>query len=515
MQVAIYARISIASEESVSIERQVQAAQQYAAARGWDVAEVFTDEGVSASANRPEDRAGWSALLASPERFEAVIIWKVDRLARRVLDFLHADAALKERGAGIVAVDDPIDMTTAQGRAFATMLAVFGEMEAEAIRARVTAARRHLLHNGRHPGGTVPYGWRTYRNPDGAGYVLRQDPDRIDYVKGMVERVQRGNSIYSVVQWLDEVGAPLPTASQSARKGTGWSYTTVERLIRNPVLAGMTQYNPGTNDRDADRGKARPIDFVRDADGLPVVDDAVAVMPASAWRAMVAALDADDTGRATPRALRSKTSALLSGLVRCGACLDNGNGDVRMWRGTTQGRESYSCPKCHQTVSRIEAHVIEQFLLTKGERTRWTPVTEVVVDGTVELPEIEHRLRELEALINDAPDRAERRRLREQQDDLLDRRDATRLATPRTELRYAPAGTYGDAWAAAGDDVAERRAVLDDALESIEVRRGRTGRGLDTGRLTFSWRFPDEVGPEEVPADEELSAWADDNPATQ
>ena len=64
----IYARISVSPEESVSIDRQVEAAQQYAAARGWKVVGTFEDEGVSATHNKPEDRAGWRALLAARER---------------------------------------------------------------------------------------------------------------------------------------------------------------------------------------------------------------------------------------------------------------------------------------------------------------------------------------------------------------------------------------------------------------------------------------------------------------
>ena len=112
---AIYARISVTNEESVSLARQIEAAEQLAAARGWQVVATFRDDGVSATHHKPEDRAGWRALLASPEKFDAVVIWKIDRLARSTLDFLHADEALKARGAGIVGVDDPIDMTTAQG----------------------------------------------------------------------------------------------------------------------------------------------------------------------------------------------------------------------------------------------------------------------------------------------------------------------------------------------------------------------------------------------------------------
>ena len=150
----LYARLSVTKEESVSIARQLQSCRRYAEARGWEVVGEFIDDGVSATANRPEDRNGWASLLATTD-FDAVIIWKVDRLARRVLDFLHADEALQKRGAGLVAVEDPIDMTSPQGRAFAVMLAVFGEMEAEAIRARVRAARAQLLKGRRK-------GWRRH-----------------------------------------------------------------------------------------------------------------------------------------------------------------------------------------------------------------------------------------------------------------------------------------------------------------------------------------------------------------
>ncbi|WP_159623361.1 recombinase family protein, partial [Ruania rhizosphaerae] len=253
----VYARISITSEESVSIERQVQAAEQYAAARGWQVVEVFIDDGVSATRNRPQDREGWRALLASPSQYDAVIIWKIDRLARSTLDFLTAHESLRDRKAGIVGVEDPIDMTTAQGELFATILAAFARMEAASISARVRAARDHLLRAGRVVGGTVPYGWRNVPNPDGHGKVLAQDPERVGYVRGMVDRVLAGGSIYSVVQWLDEENAPLPRASQTNRKRGGWRYTTVEDLLRNPVLAGLTAYTPGN------AGKSRGSEVLR------------------------------------------------------------------------------------------------------------------------------------------------------------------------------------------------------------------------------------------------------------
>lgn len=110
----LYARLSVTKEESVSIARQLQSCRRYAEARGWEIVGEFVDDGVSATASRPEERPGWKSLLAARD-FDAVIIWKVDRLARRVLDFLHADESLHMRGAGLVAVEDPIDMTKPAG----------------------------------------------------------------------------------------------------------------------------------------------------------------------------------------------------------------------------------------------------------------------------------------------------------------------------------------------------------------------------------------------------------------
>lgn len=116
-----------------------------------------------------------------------------------------------------------------------------------------------------------------------------------------------------------------------------------------------------------------------------------------------------------------------------------------MHRGTTQGRESCSCPRCHQTISRIQDYVVEQFLWAKGEHVRGTPVREVYESEAAVLPEIEARLDELDIAIRNAADRDARCRLQEQQDALLDLRDEKRAEAPRTVLRYEDAGFFAEA----------------------------------------------------------------------
>lgn len=492
----VYARISVSSEESVSIERQIEAAEQYAAARGWKLVGTFKDDGVSATHNKPENRAGWRALLASRERFDVVLIWKIDRLARRTLDFLHAHEAVQSRGAGIVGIEDPIDMTTSQGELFATILAAFAKAEADSISTRVKAARTHLVRARRVVGGTVPYGWRSVPNPDGPGLVLAQDPERIEWVRGMVERTRAGLSIYSTVQWLDAERAPTPTGRGS------WVYTTVERILRHPVLAGMTPFNPGNATRE--RGEQ----VLRGEDGLAVVDESIAVLSVPHWRAMVRQLDERDSAQSRPVALRAKTSGVLSGLIVCG---EHDGEPVRMWRGTIQGRPGYYCPSCHHAISNFEHVVVDEFLRQKGEHVRWSVVEEVHEGGAALLPEIELRLSELGAELQATDDDDEADSLTEQIAALRKLRREAREQTP--VVRMVPTRdttqSFGEDWDEADSDE-ERRAILGDALERIWVRRGRPGRRTDAqvlARLTFDWRMPDDLGPLDAPDDATLASW--------
>lgn len=498
----IYTRISVATEKSVSVERQIESARQYAAARGWEVVgDPFVDEGVSATHNKPTDRKGWRALMASPDDFDTVIIWKLDRLARRVIDFHLANESLQERGAALVAVENSIDMATSDGRLVANVLASFAEYEAEAIRARVKAARAHLLQSGRYVGGAVLYGYKAVPNPDGPGYVVVQDPEQIGYVREMAERTAAGRSIYSTMQWLDEVGAPTKTGAES------WSYGTVDRIVRHPLLAGMTPHNPGHVSAD----KARGDDVVRDpATGLPVIDETLAVMPVGEWRAMQARL-ADPNSRRTPRALRRQHSGVLSGLMWCGD--PRHDEPVRMWRGTvgssTGPRPAYTCPECHQTLSNAEHLIVERFLAERGETFHLGVVEEVVEGGSVAYQEATVRLAELGRELAGAEG--------ERFTELLT--ELTRLKELQAEAKHRPAQvvmkerggttrTFTEDWADATDDET-RRDIIGDALDRVVVRRGGRGAWTDAAKLarcTFEWHPAGQV---DTPTDQELARWSE------
>lgn len=472
-RVVLYARLSIAAEESVSIDRQLQAGRDLCKLRGWTVVAEHTDDGVSASAKAPEDRAGWREVLAHPRgTYDLVLVWKVDRLARKVLDFLNADKALQERGSAVAAVDDPVDMSTAQGRAFATLLAVFAEMEAEATRARVKAARATLIKAGRVAGGAAPFGYRNAPITDEqgkplGGKVLAKDPATIHFLIEAAGRALRGDSIHSVANYLDEV-APRTGRTNSAAH---WTITVTKRMLANPVLAGMTPHNPGSTTKE------RGAEVLRDTRGMPVVRDDIAILSIEDFRHLQGRLASNAPQKAS-------TESYLAGLVWCGDC------ERKMYRNakTVNGKKVrvFQCQGkagCGQQVTNLEDIVAKRFLSEFGYRS-FSVLNSTPTDYDVE--EISHQINETMT------------RMQDEDADVMAL--AERLQTLKELRRNVPEPEYverdadgflADWWAK------DPRATLLFRMEGVRLTKGRKGRTFDQTRLT--WMEHEWIRPEEQP----------------
>lgn len=471
----LYARISVSTEESVSVQRQIASARKYAAARGWRVVGEFVDDGVSATHNKPESRPGWRSLLGSPVPFDAVIVWKVDRLARRVIDFLHADETLQARGAAIVCVEQSIDMTTGEGRAFAQMLAVFGEMEAAAISSRITAARAHMISQGRIPGGLQPYGWRSVPNPDGPGFVRGQDPERIQWVRGMAERALRGDTVYSVQSWLNAAGAPAPRARQPGRS---WGYSSVDVLMRNPVLAGMFPIN-SRNARTPEGPDVR-----RGEDGQPIIA-ADGIITVEQYRAVLHAITHKAHHSARTKSSRSPTSPLLALLVTCRMC------DRPMYRCRNVGKPALFCRHCGQMVTTqpLADYIVRRLVNERGSRRMYRMTLDVPDDPGVArtLASIDHALRTAALGLTEDRTDADTHSLVEEVARLRRARlMARKKAGAGAVARMTYVGTVQQVWSLCVDDD-QRHEVLAGQIGTLIVSKAIAGGHFHASRVELSW----------------------------
>lgn len=78
-------------------------------------------------------------LLAYAEAGDAVVVWRVDRLGRSLIDVLNTVKLLRERGVHVKSISDGIDPSTTSGRLMLNMLATLAEYERELITERVNA----------------------------------------------------------------------------------------------------------------------------------------------------------------------------------------------------------------------------------------------------------------------------------------------------------------------------------------------------------------------------------------
>jgi putative DNA-invertase from lambdoid prophage Rac len=161
MQVFGYVRVSTAEQakEGLSLETQQRQIEGWAAVKGWDVATVFIEAGVSGSvplADRPEGKH----LLERLRPGDVVITPKLDRMFRSAADALATLEAIKEQGVSLHMIDLGGDVTgNGISKLVFTILSAVAENERDRIRERIRDVKRHQASLGIFSGGRRPFGY--------------------------------------------------------------------------------------------------------------------------------------------------------------------------------------------------------------------------------------------------------------------------------------------------------------------------------------------------------------------
>jgi DNA invertase Pin-like site-specific DNA recombinase len=134
---ALYLRVST---DDQTVENQRLALEATCDQRGWEIVQVYADNGISGSNGRDE-RPGLDALLKDAVRgkFEVVLSWAMDRFRRSLLDLLTTLNELDAANVALVLQQQAIDTTTPAGRMFFHVTGAFAEFERAMIRSRVNA----------------------------------------------------------------------------------------------------------------------------------------------------------------------------------------------------------------------------------------------------------------------------------------------------------------------------------------------------------------------------------------
>lgn len=301
---AAYLRISKDPHgTSTAPQRQLADIRKFAELRGVEIGDVYEDTDLSAY--RDVHRPAYEEMLEAVRQgaYDGVIVWKLDRLIRRITEFSRFWQVAQESSTSLVSVNDPIDTREPIGVAFVYLLVGLAEQEARNMGLRLRAKEAEMANAGaRKTGGRRGYGMaRDGTIVDAEAAIIREAADR----------VLAGEAVGAIARDLND--RKVPTAA-----GKRWTRRTLSTLLQQARLFGWREH----------RGE-----LVAAGDWTPILDEATGrrlreIIPARTVRG-----EEQPTQRVT----------LLSGLLRCGKC---GRGMKAASVGTRSEttRLQYRCP---------------------------------------------------------------------------------------------------------------------------------------------------------------------------
>ncbi|UFU05482.1 recombinase family protein [Ruania halotolerans] len=305
----LYLRQSTHSEESISLEVQEASGRDHAQRHGYQVVAVEADPGVT---GRTWKRPAVQRVMSMIENGDAdvVILWKWSWLSRSRKDWAVAVDLVDQAGGRIESATEPIDVATSSGRFARGVMAELAAFESERIGDTWKEAHARRVGQGRPANGKPRWGYAY----DPVEKLHKPDPDTGPVLASLYRRYIGGESVYSLVRWLN--GAGYRTLPGYSAAGAGpWSDRSLRRMLDSGFGAGLIMV----------RGEQLP------GAHEPVIS-------AGEWEAYQVA-------RRERRVVRTseRSQYLLSGMVRC-QCGSTMNGGQFGWARAPKWR----CKQAHE-----------------------------------------------------------------------------------------------------------------------------------------------------------------------
>ena len=223
MRVVGYIRVSTSeqAESGAGLDAQREAIVAEIHRRGWELVEVFEDAN-GASGKSMRNREGLAAALdvVESDRADGLIVAKLDRLSRSLLDFAALMAESQENGWSLIALDLGVDTSSPAGEMMAHVLATFAQFERRMIGQRTKDALHARTSSGK------PWVSKSGRLCVGLG---RPPGLTLEVRRRIVRERQEGRTLAAIAADLN--AERVPTAQGGAR----WWPSTVKEIGRAHV----------------------------------------------------------------------------------------------------------------------------------------------------------------------------------------------------------------------------------------------------------------------------------------
>lgn len=296
VQAVMYARVSTEEQatEGYSIKAQKDLLKSYAEKHNLTIISEYVDEGKSGKSI--DGRPQMLRLLehAQQKKFEVVVVYKLDRLARKTRDSLEIVETLNNHGVQLISLSENIDTSTPHGKMFYTVLSSLAEMERDQIVGRVKMGMTQRAKEGKWNGG-VCFGY------DVINKELIVNDEEAHIVREIFHYAAEGFGYKKIVGILNQ-------KAYKTKRGHNFSIGTVKSILDNPVYIGKIRFNQHVDWSEKRRAGKNPT---------PLLVDGVhqAIISKELW-------DLSHQKRIvrTFKAVQSDKPYILTKLLRCPQC---------------------------------------------------------------------------------------------------------------------------------------------------------------------------------------------------
>lgn len=333
-KVAIYIRVSTryqVDKDSLVVQRRELIAYAEMVLGITDYV-IFEDPGYSAkNTDRPDYQRMMDRLRTG--EFTHLLVWKIDRISRNLLDFASMYQELKDLGIAFVSKNEQFDTSNAVGEAMLKIILVFAELERNMTSERVTAVMLSRANNGQWNGGRVPYGY----SYDKEEKLFSLDPEENRVYNKICDTYEQYQSVLYVVRHLNDLGV-------RTRSGKEWTTTGVHKILTNPFYTGDYIYNVHKDGRGMDK---------RDSDEwVKIENHHVPSISHERFDRIQFVLKRNKRGGVPDgETYIKKNIHIFAGLLRCGKCGSNMSATLDRRRADGWRPSIYACAKHRNNAS--------------------------------------------------------------------------------------------------------------------------------------------------------------------
>lgn len=236
MKAAIYVRVSTdeQSEDGYSLEAQKEILQHYCIAEGWDVFNIYEDDGYS---GRNIKRPAYLRMMEEQDLWDVLVVLKIDRIHRNSRNFMAMMDTLTINDKKFVSSTESLDTTNALGRFVMDMIQRIAQLESEQIGERTYIGMKEkaetMANNERESrtmGFNPPFG---YDLVDG---ILISVPDELNVVKEIFKEYLNGST-------MDHISYMLNKEGKLTKRGNPWNVYNMRNILHNPIYAGYMRWD--------------------------------------------------------------------------------------------------------------------------------------------------------------------------------------------------------------------------------------------------------------------------------